>query len=159
MPAARRFFDPHGAEVPLDGTSPLRWRLSAYVLAARDWKVLMVRQPPAWGGRWELPGGGVEVGESLLEGAARECREETGCHFVASSPGPIHVAETWFSGPAGYSHAVLFWFEGSIDGDVDRRWAGSQGEVADIAWLDPRALGPTTVHRLHWPVLTRTVRG
>jgi ADP-ribose pyrophosphatase YjhB (NUDIX family) len=43
-------------------------------------------------GRWELPGGGVEVHETLPEGAARECFEETGYRVVAVGPDPLHVA-------------------------------------------------------------------
>jgi ADP-ribose pyrophosphatase YjhB (NUDIX family) len=86
---ARHFVDPLGAEVPFDGMSPIGWYLAANVLVVRDGKVLMVRQPPQWGGRWELPGGSVEANEALLEAATRECREETGYRFVASSPGPV----------------------------------------------------------------------
>ena len=45
-----------------------------------DGKVLLVkrgREPLA--GQWSLPGGAVEVGETLEECLVRELREETGC--------------------------------------------------------------------------------
>ncbi|MBO0753933.1 MAG: NUDIX domain-containing protein, partial [Bradyrhizobiaceae bacterium] len=45
----------------------------------RDGKVLIVRRaprPPA-GGLYTLPGGAVEVGETLTEAVSREIREET----------------------------------------------------------------------------------
>lgn len=41
-----------------------------------DERILLVRR--ADDGTWGLPGGGVEVGETWLEAAVRECREETG---------------------------------------------------------------------------------
>lgn len=40
--------------------------------------VLIKRKYEPLAGRWSLPGGSLEVGESLEDGAARELREETG---------------------------------------------------------------------------------
>lgn len=46
----------------------------------RDGRVLAAQRtrPPALAGRWELPGGRVEAGESEPDAVARECREELG---------------------------------------------------------------------------------
>ncbi len=57
---------------------PDRPFLAASAAIVRDGKVLVVRraQPPA-GGLFSLPGGVVEVGETLHEAVAREVREET----------------------------------------------------------------------------------
>jgi 8-oxo-dGTP pyrophosphatase MutT (NUDIX family) len=105
----RRFLDRQGAEMAFDGASPITWRLSAYVLVVRDGRVLMVRQHAERGGRWGLPGGRVEAEESLVEGAERECREETGYRFVASSPAPFDVQEAWFGGgPRGTRSRAYF---------------------------------------------------
>jgi 8-oxo-dGTP pyrophosphatase MutT (NUDIX family) len=149
----RRFVDPQGAEVPFDGVSPIAWYLAANVLVVRDGKVLMVRPPPVWGGRWELPGGGLEAGETLLEGATRECYEETGYRFVAASPAPAHVQEAWLRGARGYAHAVLFVFQGEVTGDPDPAWTQDRGEVVEIAWIAPTALSAATTRSIHWPVL------
>ena len=40
--------------------------------------VLIRRRYEPMAGRWSLPGGGVEIGETLEEGVAREMLEETG---------------------------------------------------------------------------------
>jgi 8-oxo-dGTP pyrophosphatase MutT (NUDIX family) len=51
-------------------------------------RVLLFRFVPDDGGRpfWVTPGGGVEPGETLLDAAAREIREETGLRDVLLGP-------------------------------------------------------------------------
>lgn len=48
----------------------------SYGLVIQDRSILMVKD--AFSGFWELPGGGVEGEESIVEGLAREFQEETG---------------------------------------------------------------------------------
>jgi 8-oxo-dGTP diphosphatase len=51
------------------------------VILGDDGRILLVKHVPKrddfWGGRWMVPGGGLELGETLEEGIAREVEEET----------------------------------------------------------------------------------
>lgn len=58
-------------EVAVDA---LRWRPSAYAVIVKDGAVLTL---PAFGG-YALPGGGIDLGESIEQGLCREVKEETG---------------------------------------------------------------------------------
>ncbi len=54
--------------------------ISTGIAVVQDNKILMVRRAPGdyLAGVFELPGGGVDEGESILDGALRELVEETG---------------------------------------------------------------------------------
>lgn len=70
------------SEDPLGGAAsediPL-YALGALVYAERDGQILLLRRAGGvLSGQWYLPGGAVEAGESPVEGAIRELKEESG---------------------------------------------------------------------------------
>src|SRR6478672_5124319 len=58
-------------EIPV---SALQWRPAAYGIVVHQDKILLSKQF----GRYDLPGGGLELGEKLDSGVIREVKEETG---------------------------------------------------------------------------------
>ena len=73
------------------------YHLVAEVLAvANDGRVLLTRRHPdkRWGGLWEYTGGSVLKGETPVQGALRELREETGIAVSALDLHPVYV-NTW----------------------------------------------------------------
>lgn len=56
--------------------------VGADAVVLRDGRILLIRRGDD--GHWAMPGGAVEVGETLAEAAVRELREETGLDGTAS---------------------------------------------------------------------------
>ncbi len=65
-------------------------RVAAYAILKQDEKILLCRisaAVPHSVGKWTLPGGGIEFGESPEQAMVREVYEETGLHAA-----PVDVA-------------------------------------------------------------------
>src|SRR5262245_9916853 len=118
-------------------TYPATPILAVSAAVIRDGKALIVRRarPPA-GGVYTLPGGGVEVGETLVEAVVREVREET-----ALAIEPVALA--------GYREAIVR----DGDGRIERhfvilpfaaRWIAGEPrlneELSEAIWLDPATI-------------------
>ena len=85
-------------------------------------------------GRWQLPKGIIDPGESPEQAAIREVREEAGidCEIIA----PVETIEYWFvasyDGPKKrYHKKVSFFLMNYISGDV----ADHDQEVTEARWV------------------------
>lgn len=116
---------------------PTRPYLAVSAAIFRDDRVLIVRraQPPAYG-LYTLPGGGVELGETLEQAVIREVREETGLEIE-----PLVLA--------GYRQMIARDAEGRIERHFvilpfAARWIAGEislnEELAEARWLLPPEL-------------------
>ncbi len=87
-------------------------------------------------GRWSVPGGAVELGETLREAIAREVLEETG--LVIEAIEVLEVFDNIYRDPEGRPqyHYVLIDFVCRMTGGVLQ--AGS--DVSEAAWVRPEEL-------------------
>jgi ADP-ribose pyrophosphatase YjhB (NUDIX family) len=96
--------------------SDLTWRPSAYGIVIKDKKILLSKQ---FVDGYDLPGGGIDLGESLEEAVVREVKEETGINV--SSPKLLDVKSNFFkmTHDNGACHqSLLFYYECEfIDGE------------------------------------------
>lgn len=60
-------------------------------ICVENGKLLLQHESEELGGRWELPGGGLDFGESPKEGLKREVKEETNLEIKSISSLPVYV--------------------------------------------------------------------
>ena len=107
-----------------------------------DGRLLAARRtsPPELAGRWELPGGKVEPGESDEQALVREIREELGVDVTVEE----QVGGDW---PLGAGVLRVWRVVGPTDARLtplqhhdELRWL-DQGELATVDWL-PADIAP-----------------
>lgn len=108
-------FDGNEHEVEL---SQLRWRPSAYGIVIKDGKLLLLKQINGY----DLPGGGVDIGEGLEAAVTREIKEETG--ITAANPRLIAATTSFyvpFSMPDHPMQAVMLYYSCDYEsGDLSK---------------------------------------
>lgn len=98
--------------------------------------VIVQRSTEPLKGQWSVPGGALEVGETLRQCAAREAREEAGLEVEAGDV--LEVFDAIHSDPDGRTryHYVLIDFLCRVTGGELR--AGS--DAAQVRWVTPAEL-------------------
>lgn len=102
-------------------------RVSAGIILQADGQLLLGQRPVGkpWEGWWELPGGKIEPGETVLQALARELQEELGIDVTEATPWvryiheyPKNIVELnfcrvtgWEGTPTGRENQALAWVD------------------------------------------------
>jgi 8-oxo-dGTP diphosphatase len=124
--------------MPDDREYPERPMVGVGGVVISNGRALLIRRGgPPLEGQWSIPGGMLEVGETLIEGVRRELGEETGIEVRVGEL--IEVFERINrdgGGKARYHFVVVDYLCEAIRGEAR---AGS--DVTDVAWASPSELG------------------
>ena len=121
---------------------PDRPRLAVGAIVFKDGRVLLVRrgQPPAEG-EWAIPGGSVEIGETLQQAAQRELLEETGIVIQAGEPCFIFdVIQTDTDGRVRFHYVIIDLLADYVEG-----YPRAGGDAADARWVSADELAGLTL--------------
>lgn len=121
-------------EIPADR---LKWRPAAYGIVIKDGKILLSKQ---FGDKYDLPGGGIDLGEKLEDGVVREVKEETG--IDVKNPKLLGMKESYFMDSHALNeayHCYLFYYlceyvGGELSTDGFDEWEKQYAEMAE--WID-----------------------
>jgi 8-oxo-dGTP diphosphatase len=103
-------------------------------IAVRDGALLLVRRGNApEAGRWTIPGGRVEVGETLAEAVERELLEETGLDVRCEG------LRGWVERILPDFHYVILDFDVTVRAVDDAPVAG--GDAVSVSWVPMAEVG------------------
>ena len=115
--------------------------------------VLVKRRFEPLAGQWSLPGGSLDVGESLRDGVAREAREETGLDVDV---GPVvEVFDRILLDTdrrVRYHYVLIDYLCHPVGGHLQ-----AASDVADVALVDPAGLAPFRMTPKATEVIARAV--
>jgi ADP-ribose pyrophosphatase YjhB (NUDIX family) len=111
-------------------------------------QVLLVRE--VTDGRWTLPGGWADVGESVAEGAVREVREESGYVVAATRLLGIYERERW-----GHPPLPFFTLKVVVGARLLGGEAATSTETDGVGWFARDDIPPLSLGRCSPQLLAR----
>jgi ADP-ribose pyrophosphatase YjhB (NUDIX family) len=127
-----------------------KFRVSCYGVLKRKDELLVQRHPKLES--YGLPGGGVEIGESLKNCLIREFKEETGLKIKIGQL--LTVTEDLFTYEGEDSQSVLITYEVSRVGGTMLQ-DGNHGDTGEVKYIKLSMLNKHSIQRVFWPIIKK----
>lgn len=133
--------------------SKVQFRPSAYALIKNSkGKILMIRDGRCKHVQWELPGGGLEVGESPQQAAKREVREEVG--YTITCKQLLFTETTYMFRKNTFSQCLIFVFEARLlSKKQHRQKLAEKNEICEAHWFSPKEIRKLPIADMHKKIL------
>lgn len=116
-----------------------------------DEKILLIcRKNPPGAGLWSIPGGSVELGETLQEATAREVREETGLQVAVGEMAELSELIEKQDDSVNFHYIIIDYFARVVSGTLT---PGS--DVSAARWFDRSELATLSITPTLRPLLRR----
>lgn len=119
-------------------------QIAVGAVVIRDEKVLLVkRMKPPGKGLWSIPGGRVELGETLKEAAEREVKEEAG--VVIRAKDPVYTFDLIHRDDQGYirfHYVIVDLLADYVSGKLN-----PSSDACEARWVTPHELEELTMSR------------
>ena len=123
-----------------------KFRASAYGILFENNKILLKRHPAIE--KFDLPGGGIELDETIPEGLVREIKEETGLSVEVGKL--LLVEDSFFTHNGEDAHGILIFYEvNKIGGTLTT----NEDDSIEAKYFDIDSLNHDNVHRSCWSVI------
>lgn len=117
-------------------------------------RVLLIRRgSEPLQGQWSLPGGAMELGETLLEGIKREVREETGLEVAVLGLAGVYdriIADA--DGKTQYQYVLVDYLCRACGGLL---LAG--GDAGEVRWVEEKELDELHITEFTLPVIKKAL--
>ena len=121
-------------------------RIACKAVILHDGKVLVLREASSYDegtkeGKYQMPGGRVELGEPFLDGLKREVMEETGLEVIVGEP--FYVGE-WFPTIKGVQNQIVAIFFKCSSSSTDVRLSNEHDEFRWVTFEESQELAMAT---------------
>jgi ADP-ribose pyrophosphatase YjhB (NUDIX family) len=128
-----------------------KFRASVYGILLDGKKILLQRHPLTT--KFGLPGGGIELGETISDCLEREFKEETG--LTVRVKDLVGATQDFFTHEEKFVHSIVIVYKvEKVGGELGT----NDEDSAEVKYFDLSELNENKIQRLFWPIIEKIRR-